>query len=83
MAIFLEVMTPHGFLSSLVIGTVVPVMPLLLFLGHSPFHRGDGLHSSESIKIGKRSVFLESAPQVSAYGVLLSQCWLVSSWLEW
>ena len=59
-------------------------MPLLLFLGH--FFRstgGDGLHSSESMKIEKRSVFLVSAPQVLACGVLLSQCWLVSSWLEW
>ena len=84
MAIFLEIMTWHGFPPCLVIGTVVPVVPLLLFLGH--FFRstgGDGLHSSESMKIDKRSVFLVSAPQVSARGVLLSQCWHVSSWLEW
>ena len=33
--------------------------------------------------IEKRYVFLFSAPQVSAWGALLSQCWLVSSWLEW
>ena len=52
-------------------------MPLLLFSAILRSTGGDGLHSSESIKIEKRSVFLFSAPQVSACGVLLSQCWLV------
>ena len=31
----------------------------------------------KALKIKKRSVFLFSAPQVSACGVLLSQCWFV------
>ena len=31
----------------------------------------------KALQIEKRSIFLFSAPQVSACGVLLSQCWLV------
>ena len=54
-----------------------------LFIGHfSRSTRGDGLHVSESMWIEKRSVFLVLLPQVTACGVLLSQCWLVFTWLE-
>ena len=52
-------------------------MPLLLFWAILRSTGGDGLHSLETIKIEKRSVFLFSAPHVSACGDLLSQCWLV------
>ena len=60
----------------LVVGTGVPVMPFLLFWAILRSTGCDGLHSLESIKIGKRSVFL-SAPQVSACGSLLSRCGFV------
>ena len=52
-------------------------MPFLLFWAILRSTGGDGLHSSESIEIEKRSVFLFSSAQVSACGVLLSQCGLV------
>ena len=52
-------------------------MALLLFWAILRSTGGDSLHSSESIKIEERSVFSFSAPQVSAWGALLSQCWLV------
>ena len=34
------------------------------------------------MQIEKRSVFLVLLPQVTTCGVLLSQCWLVFTWLD-
>ena len=63
LAIFLEVMSVHGFLPFLVVGTGVPVVPLLLYWAIRRSTRGDGLHSSKSIRIEKRSVFLFLLPR--------------------
>ena len=52
-------------------------MPLLLFWAILRSTGGDGLHSSGSIKIEKRSVFLFLLPRSRLAGVLLSHCWLV------
>ena len=51
-------------------------MLLLLFSAILRSTGGDGLHSSESFRL-KKFRFSFSTPQVSACGVLLSQCWLV------
>ena len=72
-----------GSCSYLVIGTVSPVVPLLLFLGHSPFCRWWRPSLFEKHRIEKRSVFLFSAPQISAWGPCFRSVGWVSSWLEW
>ena len=64
-------------------GTVIPVVPLLLFWAILCSTGGGGLHSSESFKIEKRSVFLFSAPQASVWGSGFRCVGLFSSWLEW
>ena len=58
-------------------------MPLLLFLGHSPFHRWCRPSLFGKHKIEKRYVFLFSAHQVSAWGSCFRSFGLFSSWLEW
>ena len=68
----------------LVIGTVVvPVVPLLLFWAILCSTGGDSLHSSESIKIKKRYVFLFLLPRSRLAGPCFRSVGLFSSWLEW
>ena len=58
-------------------------MLLLLFWAILRSTGGDGLHSSESIKIEKRSVFLFLLPRSLLAGSCFHSVGLFSSWLEW
>ena len=53
------------------------------FSGHSPFRRWCLPSLIGKPRIEKRSVFLFSAPQVSAWGPCFCSVGLFSSWLEW
>ena len=53
------------------------------FLGHSPFCRWWRPSLFGKHRIEERSVFLFSAPQVSAWGPCFRSVGLFSSWLEW
>ena len=82
LAIFLEVMTRCGFLSMPGHGHCRPcrASPLWAILRSTG---GAGLHSSESIKIERRSVFLFLLPRSRLAGSCFRSVGLFSSWLEW
>ena len=72
-----------GFFPFLVVGTGVPVMPFLRFWAILHSNGCDGLLSSESIEIEKRSVFLFLLPRSRLAGPCFRSVGLFSSWLEW
>ena len=75
-------MAGHGF-PYLVVGTGIPVVPFLRFWAILRSIGGDGLHSSVSIEIVKRSVFLFLLPRSRVAGPCFQSVGLFSSWLEW
>ena len=83
MAIFLEVVTRLGFLSVPCRRHCQPCSASPPFLGHSPSRRWCWPSLFGKHRIEKRSVFLFSAPQVSAWGPCFRSVGLFSSWLEW
>ena len=75
-------MTVHGFLSVPSCRHWRHCRAFPPFLGHSPFHRWCGLHSSESMEIEKRSVFLFLLPRSRLAGPCFRRVGWFSSWWE-